>query len=237
MSGIEPTEGNMGCQKAEPVKEKRLSHRARRDADFWARHPISAVAKAWMAIRPVGGFNMLMIDPPWSFNSNTGDNPGRNVRAHYETAPLDWIKALPVRDALAADDALIWLWATNPMLDKAFEVLRAWRCRFSTAGHWVKTTPKGNLSFGGGHVLRSAGEPFLIGRIGRPVVTGKNVRGVIVAQRREHSRKPDEAFRAAEMLMPEARRIEVFSRQARPGWSAWGNEVTKFSEISSSQEA
>lgn len=45
---------------------------------------------------------------------------------------------------------------------------------------------------------------------------------------RQHSRKPDEAFAAAEMLMPSAQRIELFSREARPGWEAWGNEIGKF---------
>ena len=50
----------------------------------------------------------------------------------------------------------------------------------------------------------------------------------IEAKVREHSRKPDEAFEAAENLMPDARRIELFSRQLRPGWTVWGDEVGKF---------
>ena len=42
---------------------------------------------------------------------------------------------------------------------------------------------------------------------------------------RRHSEKPDEAFAAAEGLMPDAQRIELFSRTTRPGWSAWGNQI------------
>jgi len=53
---------------------------------------------------------------------------------------------------------------------------------------------------------------------------------VIEGPRREHSRKPDEAFAAAEALMPSVRRVELFSRQHRPGWDAWGNEAGKFEE-------
>jgi N6-adenosine-specific RNA methylase IME4 len=52
----------------------------------------------------------------------------------------------------------------------------------------------------------------------------------IEAAAREHSRKPDEAFRAAEELMPEVRRLELFSREKRRGWTSWGNEVEKFEE-------
>ena len=45
---------------------------------------------------------------------------------------------------------------------------------------------------------------------------------------REHSRKPEEAFEAAEKLVPNVERIELFSRQARPGWDAFGDEVGRF---------
>lgn len=40
------------------------------------------------------------------------------------------------------------------------------------------------------------------------------------------------AAKAAEKLMPEARRIEVFSRQKRAGWANWGHEAEKFEEAS-----
>ncbi|RAP36471.1 DNA methyltransferase, partial [Rhodovulum viride] len=35
-------------------------------------------------------------------------------------------------------------------------------------------------------------------------------------------------YAAAEALMPEARRLELFSRTDRAGWSVWGNETGKF---------
>lgn len=78
-------------------------------------------------------------------------------------------------------------------------------------------------------MLRCAGEPFLIGTIGNPK-TAKNVRSVIEGPVREHSRKPDEAFAAAEHLCGDVFRLELFSRQERPGWDSFGNEVDRFSE-------
>jgi len=48
---------------------------------------------------------------------------------------------------------------------------------------------------------------------------------VISAPRREHSRKPDEAYELIERMYPELPKIELFARHARPGWAAWGNEV------------
>lgn len=41
----------------------------------------------------------------------------------------------------------------------------------------------------------------------------------------EHSRKPDEAYELIERIYPELPKIELFARQARPGWAAWGNQA------------
>jgi len=44
-------------------------------------------------------------------------------------------------------------------------------------------------------------------------------------RRREHSRKPEASYRIIEAMYPDLPKIELFARQARPGWQAWGNEV------------
>lgn len=172
-------------------------------------------------------FDLIMADPPWQMQewSEKGDK-SKSTSSKYNLMSLDAIEALPVLD-LAAPDCVLWLWATNPMLPQAFDVLAAWGFTFKTAGCWGKTTPSGKLAFGTGYILRSANEPFLIGTRGAPK-TSRSVRSLIMAPRREHSRKPDEAFSAAEQLIPDARRLELFSRTERPGWSIWGNEVGKF---------
>ena len=182
----------------------------------------------FMALRPAGGFDLIMVDPPWLYRNWSTHGTEKNAMAHYECTPIEWIRDLPV-EALAAPDCLLWLWATNPMLKEAIGVLENWGFAFKTAGHWSKKTQTGKQAFGTGYILRCAGEPFLIGTRGKPKTT-RGVRSVIEGPIREHSRKPDEAFAAAEQLLPEARRIELFSRQSRAGWTVWGNEVDKFME-------
>ena len=184
--------------------------------------------KDWCDLRPFGGFDLIMADPPWAFatRSDEGQTP-KGAGGQYRTMMLDDIKAMPVGDILAADNCLCFLWATNPMLPQAIDVLDAWGFAFKTAGHWVKRTINGKLAFGTGYILRCAGEPFLIGTRGSPKTT-RSVRSVIEGPIREHSRKPDEAFREAERLMPDAKRIEIFARQSRPGWATWGDQSTKF---------
>ncbi|MCJ2129247.1 MT-A70 family methyltransferase [Methylobacterium sp. E-045] len=176
---------------------------------------------------PPFGFDMLMVDPPWSFAHRSDKGEAKSAQAQYACMTLDEIKALPVAQ-LARGDAFVWLWATNPMLPQALAVMAAWGFTFTTSGTWVKTTSGGKIAFGTGYVLRCASEPFLIGKFGHPRA-GRSVRSVIMAPIREHSRKPDEAYAAAEALMPAAlRRADLFSRESRPGWTAWGNEVGHF---------
>ncbi len=178
---------------------------------------------------PPGPFGLIMADPPWHFRTHsTKGITAKGAAGQYATMTRDEIEALPIAD-LAARDAILWLWATNPMLPDAFAVMRAWGFTFKTAGHWAKTTKHGKLAFGTGYILRCAGEPFLIGTRGKPR-TSRSVRSVVMGQVRQHSRKPEEAYAAAERLLPDVARLDLFSRQPREGWQAWGNEADKFGE-------
>ncbi len=196
------------------------------------------------ALCPPGGYGLIMADPPWAFvtRSERGVTP-KGAGGQYALMPLAAIRALPV-ERLASPSCLLWLWATNPMLPDALGVMAAWGFQFRTAGTWVKRTRHGKTAMGTGYILRSANEPFLLGVRGAPrctratrsvVATGAEAAAdwadhavTIEARRREHSRKPDAAFVAAEVLLPGVPRIELFSREARPGWDAWGNETGKF---------
>jgi hypothetical protein len=46
---------------------------------------------------------------------------------------------------------------------------------------------------------------------------------------REHSRKPEEFYQMITERAPDLRRVDVFAREKREGWDAWGDEVEKFS--------
>lgn len=201
-----------------------------------------------LSIRPAGGFGLIMADPPWSYAMRSDKGYAKAPEGQYRTMPIAEIKALPV-EALAAPDCLLWLWAVNPQLPQALDVMASWGFTFKTAGTWLKRGSQGGVAFGTGYILRSSNEPFLLGTRGSPKTTRATRSSVVTyagrdAERwsedwptgtvtieaiaREHSRKPDEAFRACEELMPDARRLELFSRTDRLGWTAWGDEAGKF---------
>lgn len=179
---------------------------------------------------PMFSYDVVMADPPWSFENWSEGGNSKNAKAQYDCMPIDDIKRLPVGH-LAAGDCWLWLWATYPMLPDAIEVMNAWGFKYVTAGPWVKRGASGKLAMGTGYVLRSCSEIFLIGKNGEPRTHARDVRNVLEAPRREHSRKPDEAYAMAEKLFGPGRRADLFSRETRPGWTSWGNESTKFNEV------
>lgn len=172
-------------------------------------------------------YGCLHADPPWYFKNWSKKGEVKNPAAHYDCMDIDAIASLPVGH-LAAKDCILFLWATNPMLPQAIDMLGKWGFTFKTAGHWVKKTKNNHLAFGTGYCLRSAGEPFLIGAIGKPKYASKSVRSVIEAKVREHSRKPEEAYAAVEALAGDVPKLDLFSRQERPGWDNFGDQTDMF---------
>lgn len=187
-----------------------------------------------------GHWRCILADPPWSYKVRGPKGEGRSASKHYATLPLDAIKAMPVAE-LAAKDAHLFLWVTGPCLLQGFDVMHAWGFSYSALGFvWVKQNKSVSVRqlrllpsidseffFGMGHTTRQNAELVLLGRRGKPTRNSRAVRQVIVAPVREHSRKPDEVYERIETYC-DGPRLELFARQARPGWTVWGNETEKF---------
>ena len=79
--------------------------------------------------------------------------------------------------------------------------------------------------------FNSCTEHFLVATKGKPrsfVHLGlTDIRNVILAPRTDHSRKPEEFFAIADRLgdVLGGSKIELFARELREGWDAWGAEV------------
>lgn len=174
-------------------------------------------------------YDVIMADPPWEFALRSSKGGEKSAQARYECMSTADIAALPV-DLLAKGDCWLWLWATFPMLPQAMSVMNAWKFDYVTGGAWIKRGDSGKLAMGTGYVLRGNAEPFLLRRFWRLRTFSRSIRNVIEAPRREHSRKPDEAYAICEELFGPAFRADLFSRQSRTGWDAWGLQSTMFDE-------
>lgn len=88
---------------------------------------------------------------------------------------------------------------------------------------------------GVGEWLRGQTEHVILAVRGKPTVLLTNESTVLTAPTREHSRKPEEFFALVERLCPGSK-VELFAREQRPGWSAWGAETTKFETSTDSED-
>jgi len=171
-------------------------------------------------------YGLIAADPPWLFKTHSDRGLGKSPQAHYRCMSIEDIKDLPVYD-LAADDCWLMLWTSAPLLDRGFDVMRAWGFTYSSRFVWRKLTKNGRPAMGPGYVVRSLHEDILIGKRGKPRAA-KALPSIFEGERREHSRKPETFYALAERFAPNVRRLDLFSRQSRPGWDSWGDQSTKF---------
>jgi N6-adenosine-specific RNA methylase IME4 len=176
--------------------------------------------------RPYG---VVLADPPWHFRVRSPKGEGRSASRHYGVMSLDHIKALPVTDLAAADSAL-FMWVIDSMLPEALSVIHAWGFTYKTVAFtWAKTNSAGPGYFTGmGYWTRCNPEQCLLATRGSPKRLHKDVRQLVVAPRRQHSRKPDEIRERIERLVA-GPYLELFARSRRPGWDvAFSDEAEKF---------
>lgn len=165
----------------------------------------------------VGTFNLIYADPPWQYDYSPTE--ARAIENQYPTMPLADICELPVSE-IAAEDCVLFLWATSPKLEDALTVLRAWGFTYKTNMVWVKD------KIGMGYYARQQHELLLIATKGALPVPEPATRpaSVICGERAAHSAKPESVYGLLERMYPDFPKVELFCRAPREGWSVWGNQ-------------
>ena len=190
-----------------------------------------------MSVDPprAGAYRAIYANPPWRFATYSDKGKGRSAEAHYDCMTLPEIKAMPVAGWAARDTAL-FLWTTDPMLRHALDVIEAWGFTYKTvAFYWVKLNKgRGGIFLterdfftGMGFWTRANPEMCLLATRGKPQRRATNVAKLLITPRREHSRKPDEAYSRIERLV-EGPYLELFARASQPGWDRLGNQTGLF---------
>jgi N6-adenosine-specific RNA methylase IME4 len=204
-------------------------------------------------------YDLILADPAWHWKPRSSKGEGRSAKNHYTVTSLDDMKRLPIR-SIAARRSVLCMWAIDPMLPQALELMDAWGFEYKTVVfYWVKTTKGSPIRFGGnkidlvigdeasdllgesvfftglGYYTRANPETCLLGTRKQDLlktipggglpVRDHGVPRLIVSPVGRHSEKPEEARIRLERLFGDVRRVELFARSRRPGWSAWGNEV------------
>lgn len=160
-------------------------------------------------------FGVIYADPPWNY----ANSPDRgNPENHYPVMDLADICAIDVK---AADNCVLYLWATAPLLVEALQVVSAWGFTYKTCAVWDKE------KIGVGYWFRGQHELLLVGVRGKvsPPPQPLRVSSVYREARTAHSKKPDIVRKHIGSWFPDVPKLEMFCRYPAPGWHVWGNQV------------
>ena len=173
-------------------------------------------------------YGIIYADPAWKYY----EGGYKNQEQHYDTIEtkylIDFIdeNETPVSE-LAADNCILFIWTTSPMLPHMPELIEKWGFKYSTVGFvWIKSKKDGTgFFFGNGNWTRANAEYCLIAHKGTIERQDATIPQIIYQPKDEHSKKPECVRDKIVQLVGDLPRIELFARQKTDGWDRWGNET------------
>ncbi len=177
---------------------------------------------------PQKRYGVIVADPEWRFEPwARATGLDRAPDNHYPTSCTEVIAARDV-PSIAANDCVLFLWATVPMLPHALLVMAAWGFDYRSHIVWDKIRASGERAIGTGYWFRNCHELLLVGVRGdipAPAM-GTQEQSILEGIVGGHSEKPDTFLEMIERYFPTLPKIELNRRgPAHPGWDAWGNEA------------
>lgn len=229
------------CRVSIPKKEyERIYKRAKKEtqeaiaADYGVTRPrISQIVKLIKARlhkpKAAGGqpfptkrYRCLVIDPPWPVRKiEREERPNQGIALDYPTLSLKEIAKLPVPKLANPTGCHIYLWVTHKFLPEGLRLFEKWGVKYQCVLTWVKSTGMTPFSW------MYNTEHVLFGRIGNLDLLRYGVKLSFGGKKREHSRKPESFYEIVRLASPRPR-LELFAREKRKGFDAWGDEVKKF---------
>ncbi len=175
----------------------------------------------------IGGgkrYDVIYADPPWHYKNSRPPclikkQPQTcGVQHYYDTMRIDEIKNMPIKN-IANKNCVLFLWSTTPAIREAFEVVDAWGFKYKTMITWEKTNRDCM-----GYWFRVCTEHLIIAIKGQIKAFRNMERTCYHEARTKHSKKPEYFYSLIESVTA-GNKIELFARQRRAGWYAWGNEL------------
>jgi len=164
-----------------------------------------------------GTYNIIYADPPWQYNNSGFEN---SAESNYPTMDLQTICKLPIKE-LTTNSSVLFLWATNPLLTEAMQVLNEWGFQYKTNFVWVKDKARGWAWW-----AKSKHELLLVGTREETNTPETNYDSAFFEKREQnHSKKPEYVYEMIETMFPDSKYLELFQRVPRMGWDGWGNEL------------
>lgn len=170
---------------------------------------------------PDNKYQVIYADPPWKYNDTCEEGAIQTGGAtrHYPTMSIQELCELDI-ERISADNCVLFLWVTSPLLEECFDVINAWGFEYKASFVWDKI--KHNM----GHYNSVRHEFLLICTKGSCTPDNMKLFDSVqsIEKTDKHSQKPQEFYEIIETLY-QGPKIELFARDIRQGWSVWGNEV------------
>jgi N6-adenosine-specific RNA methylase IME4 len=163
-------------------------------------------------------YRTVVIDPPWPGPAEHRSQKGKGVTLiPYQTMTGIQLASMAVGE-VATEDAQLWVWAPSRQLADAQSLMQLWGFSYAGLFIWQKHP---NL----GPWIRHDAEFLLRGvRRGAKPILPAPVQTHAWPRPKGHSVKPAEAYAMIEHYSP-GPRLDIFARQPRPGFDAWGNQA------------
>jgi len=181
---------------------------------------------------PEGVFDLLLVDLPLAWRGFSGKGEGRSPQRHYDTMDIPALCRLGKQvERLVAKNAIAAFWLYGPRLFEVQPVAQAFGfTQYSSDPFglfdWIKLDKDGRPRIVNGKTTRKGRETVLSFKRGKGLkIVDHSVRQVIFGPVGKHSEKPQQVHEGLERLYGDVRRLELFARRTRPGWTVWGNQV------------
>jgi len=163
-----------------------------------------AAAAEGVTDAPEDKYRIIYADPPWDYDAHAQPDYQTDARDHYPVMELQAICDLPVSQ-WAEDNAVLFLWVTSPILERAFEVIHAWGFEYKASFVWDKI--KHNM----GHYNSVRHEVLLICTRGSCQPDKQQLFDSVQSiERGRHSEKPAEFYDIIETIYTHGRKLEIF---------------------------
>lgn len=176
---------------------------------------------------PDGEFDVILIDPPWEYDRMLEGAP------RYKLMSSEKLKKLKIP---AAKRCVMFMWATNPKLPEALELMEHFGFKYKTNMVWVKGEKEKNQKIMG-YYVRGSHELLLIGTKGTrntPAEKDRPSSAVYDPSSGKHSQKSRKFARIIETMYPKRKKIEMFAREKDPDddglWTYYGDELDENSK-------
>lgn len=175
-------------------------------------------------------YEIIYSDPPWPQKKGNSrkcrPNQGKNL--DYQTCSIT--ECFTIQDQFfneAAERHNVFMWAIDKFLHEIEMEMEKRGYKLHARFIWDKengVAPAFTVRFSHEYLL-------WFYKPGKMLMPCKDCRGKYTTVLREaatyHSHKPICSYEMLEDMFPDAKKIELFARNGRKGWDAWGEEAPK----------